>query len=62
VLVSGAGTYTITHNLGDEYPIVQVYESGSKLQVLPQNIQSIDSNSVQVDFNFDFDGRITIKK
>jgi len=61
-IVSGAGTYTITHNLGDEYPIVQVYESGSKLQVLPQNIQSIDSNSVQVDFNFDFDGRITIKK
>ena len=61
-IVSGAGTYTITHNLGDEYPIVQVYESGSKLQVLPQNVQSIDSNSVQVDFNFDFDGRITIKK
>lgn len=61
-IVTGASAYTVTHNLQEEFPIVQVYESGSNLQVLPQNIQSINTNSVKVDFNFDFNGRITIKK
>jgi len=60
--VSGNNTYTVTHNLGDEYPIVQVYESGSKTQVIPQTVQSLSTNSVRVDFNFDFAGEITIKK
>ena len=60
--VSGDSTYTITHNLGQEYPIVQVYESGSKTQVIPQTVQSLTNNSVRVDFDFNFAGEITIKK
>lgn len=60
--VSGNSTYTITHNLADDYPSVQAYESGSGLQVLPQSIKSLTSNSVEVGFGLTFNGHITIKK
>ena len=61
-IISGSNTYTLTHNLGDEYPIVQVYESGTKLQVIPESIQSISTNTVEVGFLFNFEGIVTIKK
>ena len=60
--VSGSNTYTVTHNLGDQYPIVQVYETGSNLQVIPESIQSLSTNAVEVGFLFNFEGNITIKK
>ena len=60
--VSGNSTYIITHSLADNYPSVQAYESGSGLQVLPQSIKSLTSNSVEVGFGLTFNGHITIKK
>ena len=60
--VSGNSTYIITHSLADNYPSVQAYESGSGLQVLPQSIKSLTSNSIEVGFGLTFNGHITIKK
>jgi hypothetical protein len=60
--ISGNSTYTINHNLAEDYPLVQVYQSGSKRQVVPEDIISLNSSSVQIDFNVNFDGNVIIKK
>lgn len=58
--VSGNTTYTLTHNLGQDYCIVQAYSS-SKKQVLPADIESINANSVSVSFDNNFIGTIVVK-
>lgn len=58
--VSGNNTYTLTHNLGQDYCIVQAYSS-SKKQVLPADIESINANSVSVSFDNNFIGTIVVK-
>jgi hypothetical protein len=60
--ISGNTSYTINHNLAEDYPLVQVYQSGSKRQVVPEDIISLNSSSVQIDFNVNFDGNVIIKK
>jgi hypothetical protein len=59
--VSGDSTYTITHNLNEEYPIVQVYDS-NKEQVVPLKIKSTSSTIVQIQFANTFTGTVVIKK
>lgn len=60
--VSGSSTYTISHNLSEEFPIVQTYASSSKSQIIPQDITSLNVNSVQIDFSSPFEGYVIIKK
>lgn len=60
--ITGSSSYTITHDLSEEYPLVQVYESGSKIQVIPQTVKSLNTGSVQIDFNVNFNGHVIIKK
>jgi len=59
--VNAASEYTITHGLGEDYPIVQVYDT-DKNQVIPKNITSNSSNQVKIEFDNNFTGTVVIKK
>lgn len=59
--VSGATSFNIDHNLDEEYPIVQAYDS-SKYQVIPSSIFSSTANRTQVTFSSTFSGTIIVKK
>jgi hypothetical protein len=59
--VSGSSSYTVNHNLNEDYPIVQIYDTDKK-QVIPAEITSSNSNQVQVEFNSVFNGTIVVKK
>ena len=59
--VSGSNTYSITHNLNEDYPIVQAYDT-TKKQVLPKEIESLTLNSINISFCDSFTGIIVIKK
>jgi len=62
VNVSGNSTYTITHNLNEEYPIVQAWNTSTKRQELPSIIESTSANALDVTFSGNFSGRIIVKK
>jgi len=59
--ISGADTYTINHNLNEDYPIVQVYDSG-KSQVIPGDVVSIDQDNIEISFDSNFSGVVVVKK
>ncbi|MGY8868623.1 MAG: hypothetical protein ACKVJK_23700 [Methylophagaceae bacterium] len=59
--ITGASSYTINHNLGEDYPIVQVYDT-SKLQVLPGIISASNANNILLNFDSNFTGRVVVKK
>ena len=59
--VMNNSSYTINHNLNELYPIVQVYESGSREQVIPLKIKSNSVNQVLVEFTSIFSGSIIVK-
>ena len=59
--ITGASTYTITHNLSEDYPIVQVYDT-NKFQMIPGIISASNANSVYLGFDSNFTGRVVIKK
>jgi len=48
VNVSGNSTYTITHNLNEEYPIVQAWNTSTKRQELPSIIESTSANALDI--------------
>ena len=60
--ISGNSTYTITHNLNEEYPIVQAWNTSSKRQEVPSIVESTSVNSLDVTFSGIFSGRIIVKK
>jgi len=62
VNVSGNSTYTITHNLNEEYPIVQAWNTSTKRQELPSIIESTSANALDITFSGNFSGRIIVKK
>lgn len=59
--LSGNSSYTITHNLNEDYPIVQVYDT-NKYQVIPSSILATNANTVSIEFDSNFTGRVVIKK
>lgn len=59
--ITGNTSYTITHSLGEDYPIVQVYD-GNKDQVIPSNIRATNENTVTLTFDTNFTGRVVVKK
>ena len=63
-LASANSTVTVTHNLNQDFPIVQVY-SASRLQVIPTEISSSNANQIVLDFqgfNYSFTGSVVINK
>ena len=60
--VTGGTTYAITHNLGEEFPVVQAYELTTRAQELPASIISAGPQAVTVTFGAIFTGTIIVKK
>ena len=60
--VSGNSTYTITHNLNEEYPIVQAWNTTTKKQEIPSITESTSVNELDITFSGTFSGRIIVKK
>ena len=58
--ISGSSSYTVIHNLNAEWPLVQVYNSASRAQFVPQSIVSVDASSVNITFSTPFNGFVTI--
>ena len=61
-LITSVTSSTITHNLGEEFPIVQLYESASRNVIIPETIKSIDENSTQVVLGELIDCYVVIKR
>lgn len=59
--ITGNSTYTITHNLNEDYPVVQVYDT-NKEQTIPGKITASNANSVALEFDSSFTGRVVVKK
>jgi hypothetical protein len=59
--ISGSLSYTINHNLGEKYVIVQAYDSNNH-QVIPNDITLIDTSSLSIGFPVIFIGNVVIVK
>lgn len=55
-----SASWTITHNLQTNTPLVQVYEAGTGHQVIPDELTVLDTNTVTVTFNTPVEGRATV--
>ena len=60
--VSGASSYVVDHNLSEQYPIVQCWNTATSKQELPNSITTNSVNQVTVDFSTTFAGIIIVKK
>ena len=60
--VSGASSYAVTHNLNEQYPIVQAWNTGTSQQELPTSVTTNSVNQVTVVFSTTFAGIIIVKK
>jgi hypothetical protein len=60
--VSGASSYAIDHNLNEQYPIVQAWNTSTSQQEVPTSITTNSANQVTVVFSTTFAGIIIVKK
>ena len=60
--VTGATSYVVDHNLDEQYPIVQAWNTVTSKQELPNSITTNSVNRVTVDFSTTFAGKIIVKK
>ena len=61
-IISGNSTYSIVHNLNEEYPLVQVWNTTTKRQEVPQIIESTSVNDLSITFSGIFVGKVIVKK
>lgn len=59
--IEGSGPFTITHNLSEDFPVVQVYTT-QREQVLPAKILSASSNAVVLEFSTYISGSVVVNK
>lgn len=59
--IEGSGPFTITHNLSEEFPVVQVYNI-SKEQVIPAKVSSSSANAVILEFSAYISGSVVVTK
>ena len=55
-------TIAVDHNLGEEFPIVQVYTASNRAQIVPSSIIANNANRVTVTFAYSTTGSIVILK
>ena len=60
--VSGASSYAVTHNLNEQYPIVQCWDTSTSQQVQASDVTTNSANQVTVSFATNFAGVIIVKK
>lgn len=58
---SAATTWSLSHNMGTDYPIVTVYNNNRRI-IFPQEIRSIDSDTVEVYFSTPVAGYLNVAK
>lgn len=58
--ISGSSSYTVNHNLNAEWPLVQVYDSASRAQFVPQSVVSVNASTTNITFSAPFNGFVTI--
>lgn len=59
-ITPSTASWIITHNLGTEFPIVQIWDTGSKSVMQPNTIQSISADKLKVTFTTPKSGVIRI--
>jgi hypothetical protein len=59
--IEGSGPFTITHNLSEDFPVVQVYNV-TKEQVIPAKVTSSSSNAVVIEFSAYISGSVVVSK
>lgn len=59
---ASSDTWTIGHNLDQLYPQVEVYEASTNSQVRPNQIISIDENTVEVQFTVPVEGYANVSR
>ena len=60
--VTGASTYTITHNLNELYPIVQTYDTATNRMMLPDYVESLNTNQIDIAYAVNFTGIVIVQK
>ena len=60
--VSGASSYAIDHNLNEQYPIVQCWNTSTSQQEQAESVTSNSANRVTIVFSTTFVGKIIVKK
>lgn len=60
-LAVGSLNYTINHNLGFDYPIVQVYDEAGELTV-PKTVRTVNANTTFLSFSKPQNGVVVVKK
>jgi len=60
--VSGASSYAVDHNLSEQYPIVQAWNTATSQQEVPVSITTNSTSRVTVVFSTTFAGIIIVKK
>ena len=60
--VSGASSYAIDHNLNEQYPIVQCWNTSTSQQEVASTITTNSANRVTIVFSSTFAGKIIVKK
>jgi hypothetical protein len=58
---SAATTWSVSHNMGADYPIVTVYDSNRKI-IFPNEIRSIDADNVEIYFSTPVAGYLNVAK
>ena len=60
--VSGNSSYAVSHSLDEEYPFVQAWNTDTKKQEQPLDVESTSPSSLTVTFSGNFAGKIIVKK
>ena len=60
--VSGSTSYAVSHSLDEEYPFVQAWNTDTKKQEQPLDVESTSPSSLTVTFSGNFTGKIIVKK
>jgi hypothetical protein len=58
---ASAATWSVSHNLGTNYPLVNIWDSNNHI-VIPQQITTIDGNTIEVIFSSPVQGYVNVAK
>ena len=59
-ILDSTGSYVVSHSLNENYPLVQVWETGSGV-IIPESIISNNTNTVTINFAEPVNGHVIIK-
>lgn len=60
--ITGSSSYAVTHNLNEQYPIVQCWNTSTNRQEIPSEVESNSVNQITVTFSSTFSGVVIVKK